>query len=420
MNTAPLLLPFSPAQFGTLEGAGLPSTFIPAGVVPAGVVPPTAVPAPSAVQPSAFAGVLALAIQPAEPEPAADAPEPTADEHAVAETGDEHKPAVTGPDLSGIASTLNASMIVRDLGALQPAFRAKLERVISRMNEEYGHSVSVTETYRTQARQDQLLQQGRTTSGPIVTWTSRSLHTQGRAADLIVDGKWNNPEGFQRLQEIATQEGLSTLGPRDPGHVEMREDSLTTIANIATITEVAATPQPGQGNSAMLAAPVARLAPSLQAVPAAQAAPIAPIASAVPIAPAAPSAPPTPSAQVIPIAPNAQVAQAAQAAQAARSATARRPGGGAARSMRAGAAGERGRLAGRRREGGAGRACEGRRDEHGEHARHEEQQPSASRSEHVLSCLPVSGRRQGAEVLEVSNRLEEYRQGGAVYDTSRR
>ncbi len=284
MNVAPNLIPISPAQFATIEAAAMPGAALPAVATAA------------ALQPAAFAGVLALAVQPLVAEAkTADAKnaetEPAAGEHKAADGADDTKPAITNGDVTGIARTLNASMIVRDLGALQPAFRAKVERVISRMKEEYGHNVTVTETYRSQSRQDQLLQQGRTTSGPIVTWTSHSLHTQGRAADLQVDGKWNNPEGFQHLQEIASQEGLSTLGPRDPGHIEMREDSLTTIASMAQITEVSVSAK---------AAPAAGIAQTPPATPVAQVAQT-PVVARV-----------TPVAQVAQVAQVVQVAQLAQ------------------------------------------------------------------------------------------------------------
>ncbi len=219
--------------------------FLPDEVPATGSTPLPAASASSSAQLTAadqaiFAGLLALAIKPKGTQAESTSDDP-ASEKSVSEKEATDEPATNQPsadDPAGVASTLNASMIVRDLGALQPQFRAKLERVISRMKDEYGHDVSVTETWRSQTRQDQLLQQGRTTPGPVVTWTNRSLHTQGRAADLKIDGKWDNAEGLEHLQQIASQEGLSTLGTRDPGHVEMREDSLATISSLAQIADV--------------------------------------------------------------------------------------------------------------------------------------------------------------------------------------
>lgn len=111
--------------------------------------------------------------------------------------------------------------IVRDLSGLDPEFRAKLERVIARMEREHGHDVTVTETVRSQARQDALYAQGRTTEGPIVTWTRHSKHARGLAADLLIDGTYDNAVGYARLARIAKEEGLRTLGAKDPGHVEL-------------------------------------------------------------------------------------------------------------------------------------------------------------------------------------------------------
>jgi hypothetical protein len=114
---------------------------------------------------------------------------------------------------------------VRDPDALVPAFRSRVERVIARMKEEYGHDVSLVETTRSQERQDFLFAQGRTRPGQVVTWTQDSAHTRGEAADVMIDGSWSNADGFARLQRIAREEGLRTLGVRDPGHLELPRDA---------------------------------------------------------------------------------------------------------------------------------------------------------------------------------------------------
>ncbi|MDZ7630616.1 MAG: M15 family metallopeptidase [Gemmatimonadaceae bacterium] len=111
--------------------------------------------------------------------------------------------------------------IERDTARLDPAFRARLERVMERMRKEFGHDVTVVETVRSQARQDALFAQGRTVPGQVVTWTKQSKHGKGMAADLLVDGEWQNPVGYAHLATVAKEEGLRTLGARDPGHVEL-------------------------------------------------------------------------------------------------------------------------------------------------------------------------------------------------------
>ena len=115
----------------------------------------------------------------------------------------------------------DVTRVETDVAALSPEFRERLAKVIERMRSEYGHAVTVVETARTQERQNALYAQGRTTAGPVVTWTRNSRHTKGLAADLMVDGGWQNPVGYAHLATVAKQEGLRTLGARDPGHVEL-------------------------------------------------------------------------------------------------------------------------------------------------------------------------------------------------------
>ena len=115
----------------------------------------------------------------------------------------------------------NVHAVNRDLNTLVPEFKERLDRVIDRMEEEFGHKVTVVEAHRSQERQDFLYEQGRTRAGAVVTWTHNSNHTQGRAADVMIDGSYNSARGYERLAQIAAQEGLRTLGAKDPGHLEL-------------------------------------------------------------------------------------------------------------------------------------------------------------------------------------------------------
>ena len=129
------------------------------------------------------------------------------------------------------ASAANPTTPNKDLDALAPELRTRVQRVIDRMQREYGHEVTIVETARSQERQDHLYDQGRSRPGAIVTWTRDSAHTRGAAVDVIVDGSWENGLGFARLQDIAKEEGLRTLGMKDPGHLELSDRADRTPTN---------------------------------------------------------------------------------------------------------------------------------------------------------------------------------------------
>lgn len=109
----------------------------------------------------------------------------------------------------------------RDPALLDPAFRGRLERVVERLESEHGIRARLLEGFRPQLRQEHLYGQGRTAPGPVVTWTLDSAHTRGRAADLKLEG---GEENYRILHRIAGEEGLRTLGMKDPGHVELPRD----------------------------------------------------------------------------------------------------------------------------------------------------------------------------------------------------
>src|SRR5262249_6465808 len=106
---------------------------------------------------------------------------------------------------------------------------------------------------RTQARQNALYAQGRQTTGPVVTWTHNSKHTQGRAVDVQLDGSATAAD-YRTLQRIANEEGLGTLGTKDPGHLELRGNGPKVSAAAPTIP-----PEPADASGSGQV-PVARLA----------------------------------------------------------------------------------------------------------------------------------------------------------------
>ena len=193
------------------------------------------------------------------------------------------------------AGDRDAAASSHDAGTLDPVLRDRLDRVMARM-EQAGHTVTITETSRTQARQDSLYAQGRTAPGTVVTWTRQSRHLDGLAVDVQVDGSWNSPDGYALLGKFAKEEGLSTLGARDPGHLELRvEDALSSLDQIASIKEAHVSVEEGASRAARVAqvATVARVAPpaglARVATVAAVAAPVAPNTSAITNRPHAPA-----------------------------------------------------------------------------------------------------------------------------------
>lgn len=82
-----------------------------------------------------------------------------------------------------------------------------------RICKEQGLNVRITETYRTQERQNWLYSQGRTREGKKVTWTTRSYHTTRRAFDICRNEKgreYDDSDGFfRKCAEIAKRLGLT-------------------------------------------------------------------------------------------------------------------------------------------------------------------------------------------------------------------
>lgn len=196
---------------------------------------------PSSADPTGgFAGMLAGAMNTNAPKTpdAAPKPEGTSDLDNPDGTDDSDSGAIGASDSDGdkpgdssksaAKATTSTTDVVRSIGMLDPTLQAKLSRVMDRVRSETGHDVSVAETYRSQSRQNALYAQGRETPGSVVTWTLNSKHTQGRAVDLVLDDGTADPSAYASLQRIAQEEGLRTLGPRDPGHLELPGTGTTT------------------------------------------------------------------------------------------------------------------------------------------------------------------------------------------------
>jgi hypothetical protein len=92
-----------------------------------------------------------------------------------------------------------------------------------------GLNVLITETYRSQERQDYLYAQGRTRKGNKVTWTRYSRHTSRRAWDICKNLKgheYSDTEFFYKCGEIARDLGITWGGDwtsPDMPHFEVSE-----------------------------------------------------------------------------------------------------------------------------------------------------------------------------------------------------
>lgn len=235
---------------------------------------PAAPAAPQAGEATGFAALLAgLLAEAAPPEPppapslslesGAESQETEGEEAAAPQ--EEAEPAAGESAGTGRDAELptDVNRIHRGLEGLNPDFRQRLTRVIDRMQREHGHSVTVNETLRTQGRQEHLYAQGRTRPGPVVTWTLNSNHRSGNAADLVIDGTYDNPAGYARLARIAEEEGLRTLGAKDPGHVELPRQPGTAGAGERFAAAAAAPGLEMRSAERLAAAPSAVRAPEM-------------------------------------------------------------------------------------------------------------------------------------------------------------
>ena len=205
---------------------------------------------------------------------------------------------VTAAPSPSATSPVEASGIRRSVDLLAPEFRERLERVIDRMESEFGYTVEVVETVRSQSRQDALYARGRTEGGRVVTWTRASNHTVGHAADVVIDGSYADALPYERLARIAREEGLRTLGARDPGHIELTP-ARSAFSSSSSSPNVGALPASDQPRTV-----IGRAAPS-----------VAPLPSIVPTAAELQSRMPAVVAPVATVARVAQVAEVARVAQ---------------------------------------------------------------------------------------------------------
>ncbi|MGE8141839.1 M15 family metallopeptidase [Novosphingobium sp. NPDC080210] len=97
-----------------------------------------------------------------------------------------------------------------NLLGVHPDMVKVVNRALQICSQTGGPDFSVIEGVRTEARQKQLYAQGRTTPGPIVTWTLKSNHFRnkvtgyGHAVDLF-PGSWNDVKLFEKMAQAMFQ-----------------------------------------------------------------------------------------------------------------------------------------------------------------------------------------------------------------------
>lgn len=114
----------------------------------------------------------------------------------------------------------------RDISELTPNAQKACKLFLKRC-EENGLKVRITETYRSQERQNYLYEQGRTRKGKVVTWTKNSRHTSRRAWDICKDVKgqeYSDSGFFKACGQIAKELNITwggTWKQADTPHFEI-------------------------------------------------------------------------------------------------------------------------------------------------------------------------------------------------------
>ena len=117
----------------------------------------------------------------------------------------------------------------RDIGELTPNAQKACNLFMAECKRQ-GLNVLITETYRSQERQDYLYAQGRTRAGKKVTWTKSSRHTSRRAWDIcknVKGAEYSDSEFFKKCGEIAKGFNITWGGDwktPDTPHFEISEN----------------------------------------------------------------------------------------------------------------------------------------------------------------------------------------------------
>ena len=120
-------------------------------------------------------------------------------------------------------------MAIRDINELLPVAQKACRLFLSECEKE-GLDVLITETYRSQERQNELYAKGRIEPGKKVTWTKNSRHTSRMAWDICKNKKgeeYSDSDFFISCGAIAKRLGITWGGDwktPDRPHFEVRKN----------------------------------------------------------------------------------------------------------------------------------------------------------------------------------------------------
>jgi len=107
----------------------------------------------------------------------------------------------------------NPKETIRDLDELKPVSKLACSTFLEECKKA-GIDIFITETYRSQARQNFLYEQGRTREGKKVTWTRNSRHTSRLAWDIAHNSKepYKDVSVFKKAGQVAKRLGITWGG----------------------------------------------------------------------------------------------------------------------------------------------------------------------------------------------------------------
>lgn len=116
----------------------------------------------------------------------------------------------------------------RDIKSLQPVAQKACELFLNECKKR-NIPIFITETHRSQARQNYLYEQGRTRPGQVVTWTKDSNHTSGYAWDIAVNPPHDlfDAKIIGKVGQVAKELGIEwggTWKEKDTPHFQIDGD----------------------------------------------------------------------------------------------------------------------------------------------------------------------------------------------------